>query len=153
MIRTRSRGFQGRKTSSRRVTGATRRGERLPVSSLMMDSAETAIDVKRLVGSDFALSADSGDRVFAAIDDALREGRLVVLDFAGLDNATTVFLNAAVGRLYGSYDADRLREQVRVANANELVARMFRLVTKNAKRYFEDQRRAEERDELLLEGA
>ena len=118
-----------------------------------MKARETTINVKDLVGSDFALSADSGDFVFTAIDGALRDGGRVVLDFDGLDNATTVFLNAAIGRLYGSYDAERLRERVSVANANDLVARMFRLVTRNAKRYFEDRKAAEERDDLMLSDA
>lgn len=111
---------------------------------------KTTIGVKQTIQSDFALSADAGDKVFAAVDEALRQGFEVTLDLSGIENATTVFLNAAVGRLVGSYEADELRRRVHVVHANQLVARMFRLVTKNAKRYFENREAAELRDELLL---
>ena len=111
---------------------------------------KTTIGVRQMINSDFALSADAGDKVFAAIDQALRQGHDVTLDLSGIENATTVFLNAAVGRLVGSYKADELRQRVDVVHANQLVGRMFRLVTRNAKRYFENREAAELRDELLL---
>lgn len=108
------------------------------------------VKVKEVVGSGYALSAGAGEAVYDRVACSIAAQRPTVLDFDGVDNATTVFLNNAVGRLYGTYEADDIRKLLSVENATDNIVALMQVAVRNAKQYFADKEAAEERDRNLV---
>lgn len=112
--------------------------------------ATVLIPIADLVDSPFALSASAGRKVYDAIQAELSAGRSVVLDFSGVENATTVFLNNAVGQLYGHYPEAEIEKRLQVRNAAGSLGSLLKLAVRNAKAYFADRDAAEARDRELV---
>jgi hypothetical protein len=56
----------------------------------------------------FAVSAEDGQRVHDAIAPLLKEGKPVVLSFAGIETIIAAFLNTAVGRLHSVFSENQI---------------------------------------------
>lgn len=61
------------------------------------------ISVSEIVGGRLCVATEDGDRVCEKIASALREGRRVLLFFAGIEMVIPAFLGSAIGRLYGDF--------------------------------------------------
>lgn len=71
------------------------------------------IRVADLIGAPRAVDAADGEKVFQKVLPVLQSGRSVRLSFDGITMVITAFLNAAIGKLYGSLpedEVDRLLE-------------------------------------------
>lgn len=81
------------------------------------------VSVFESIGGPSAISSADGTAVYEQIADALRRGDAAVLSFARVKDVTTAFLNAAIGRLYGDFDEELIREKLRVEHveADQLV--------------------------------
>src|ERR1035441_2968040 len=61
------------------------------------------ISVRKIVGGPLCIATDDGDRVHERIAPHLREGRRIVLSFAGVEMVIPAFLSSAIGQLYGEF--------------------------------------------------
>jgi hypothetical protein len=62
-----------------------------------------SISIRETVGGPLCIAIDDGDRVRERIAPPLREGRRVVLSFAGVEMVIPAFLSSAIGQLYGEF--------------------------------------------------
>jgi hypothetical protein len=92
--------------------------------------------VRDIVGRPLCVAADDGERVCEKVSQLLRGGLPVVLSFEGVDLLTAVFLNAAVGSLYGEFSGDCIRSLVTVSDMAGDDRAILRAVVDNAQRYF-----------------
>jgi len=96
------------------------------------------ISLSELVGSPHAVSSADGTFVYDRIADGLRRGESVILSFAGVEDVTSAFLNAAVGQLYAEFGEHQIREKLRVEDADGDHLALLKRVVERAKEFFRD---------------
>jgi hypothetical protein len=99
------------------------------------------IQLTQLAGGPLCVTPQDGEKVFAAIRDALDAGKRVEISFLGVEDLTSGFLNAAIGQLYGVYPADELRERLSVRDASPQDLATLKRSVDRAKEYFRDKAR------------
>lgn len=99
------------------------------------------VSIVGIVGDGVCVASDDGEKVHSAILRVLDAGNDVVLSFAGVEDLTTVFLNAAVGQLYGRFAEDVLRARLKVKDATEQDLETLKHSVDRAKQYFKEGRR------------
>ena len=77
------------------------------------------ISVRKIVGGPLCIATDDGDRVRERIAPLLREGRRVVLSFAGVEMVIPAFLSSAIGQLYGEFSEGQVDSLVVVQDLPE----------------------------------
>ena len=82
------------------------------------------------------VSASDGQRLHDKIAPLLKAEMPVVLSFEQVDTLIPVFLNAAVGQLYGELPENRLRTLLSVRDLAADMLEMLTHVVDNAKLYF-----------------
>ena len=115
----------------------------------------TIIRVCDFTGGPFAVSAEDGQRVHDAIAPLLKDGKPVVLSFAGIETIIPAFLNTAVGQLYYSgFSENQISGLLAFRGIQAEDRALLDRVTCNAKAYyanpkaFDDAWRAELGDEV-----
>lgn len=110
-----------------------------PVVDLLTSKGMTVnIALAELVGAPHAVSSADGSAVHDRIAEALRHDEPVVLSFAGMEDVTSAFLNAAVGQLYGEFNEDVIRERLRVTDAEGDQLLLLKGVVDRAKEFFRE---------------
>lgn len=107
----------------------------------IMPSTAFQVSVLEIVGDPICVAQDDGQRVFEVLLDALEDGREVSLSFAGVQNLTTAFLNAAVGQLLRHFDAEFLKTHLKARDLRADQVELLREVIERAKLYFQDKAR------------
>ena len=69
----------------------------------------TLVKIASVVGSGICVAAEDGEKVYQVIHESLERGENVTLSFKGIEDLTSVFLNAAIGPLYNEYSEEFLR--------------------------------------------
>lgn len=100
-----------------------------------MDKAIT-VKVVELIGSPLCISSDDGQKVFDKLKELLNAGKKVVISFERVDMLISLFLNVAIGQLYGSFSEDEVKARVEVIGLSEEDMVLLKRVIDNAKRYF-----------------
>jgi len=102
-----------------------------------------SIVLTAIVGSSICVTAEEGDKVFHAISSALRQtDSLVEISFKGVQDLTSLFLNAAIGQLYGGdFDHEVLKNRLRVIDVSQEDLFTLKRCIERAKEYFEDPER------------
>lgn len=80
-------------------------------------------------------SADTnaqGDLLFSAVQGALSKGKIVTIDFDGISNVTSSFVNSSFVRLLDFYDFPTIKSKVRIIGANRQIAEVIK-----SRMYFE----------------
>jgi len=72
--------------------------------SIMND--RVSIRVADLIGGPLCISAEDGQKVFEKILPLLKKSRSVNISFDHVDMVISLFLNVAIGQLYGSFSED-----------------------------------------------
>jgi len=88
------------------------------------------------VGSPLCVASEDGERVHGLLQAALRERRQVDLSFENVSVLTSVFLNSAVGQLYGEFPVEVIRASLSVRDISQGDAELLRCVVTTAKSYF-----------------
>ena len=95
--------------------------------------------VSDLIGSPLCISAEDGQKVFDRLTPLLREGKQVNVSFERVKTLISLFLNASIGQLYGTFNEDQIRAQVKIIGLAEDDLDMLRRVVENAKKYYANQ--------------
>lgn len=101
-----------------------------------MPNEAVTVRIYDLAGGPLCVSTEDGQAVYDKIAPLLRQGRKVVLSFAGVETIISAFLNAAVGQLYGEFPEERIRELLSVEGMEDQDLKVLKRVVDNAKAYF-----------------
>ena len=101
-------------------------------------SEETTVVLREMVGSEYCVASSDGERVYGTIRAALGGGQNVVLSFRNVALLTSAFLNAAIGRLYGDFTEEELRDRVREVDMSLEDEALLQRVIATAKAYFKN---------------
>lgn len=96
------------------------------------------ISVREIVGGHRCITTDDGDRVRQRIAPPLREGRPIVLSFAGVEMVIAAFLSSAIGRLYGEFPEAQVDSLVVVQDLPEGTQPILESSRRWAKAYYRD---------------
>ena len=80
--------------------------------------------------------AEDGAKLCDAIHTALERGDKAVLNFEGVTTLVAVFLNTAIGCLYGSFDPNELDRRLHWKGLDETDESVLRMVRQNAIDYY-----------------
>ncbi|MBK5247300.1 MAG: STAS-like domain-containing protein [Peptostreptococcaceae bacterium] len=99
-------------------------------------SDQIKIKVSELIGNQICISADDGQKVYNKIEQLVREGKQVTVSFANVTMLVSLFLNVAIGQLYGSFDEQHIRNQLKVEGLAPDDMELLKRVVDNAKKYY-----------------
>lgn len=95
-------------------------------------------ELVELVGDGVCVSSTDGEKVYAKITEAIESDCSVLLSFRGVEDLTTVFLNAAIGQLYAKYTEEEVRARLSVTDATAQDLETLKHSIERAKEYFRD---------------
>lgn len=78
------------------------------------------VKVIDIIGTSIAISTDKGKVLLNAIQNSLHNDSTVIVDFEGISDLTTAFLNVAIGHLYNDFSGKELNEKLIIKNLDEL---------------------------------
>lgn len=78
------------------------------------------IKVKDIIDSGIAISAKKGELLLASINKGLQAHSKVLVDFDGITDLTTAFLNVGIGHLYDNFSSQELNQKLEIINLDEL---------------------------------
>ena len=96
------------------------------------------ISIREVVGGPICIATDDGDRVRKRIVLALREGRPIVLSFAGVELVIPAFLSSAIGQLYGEFSEAQVDSLLVVQDIPEGAGPTIESSRRWAKAYYRD---------------
>ena len=76
--------------------------------------------VKDLLGSRLAVSPEKGEVLYEFLYKNLENKDNIVINFAGIEQHTTAFLNKAFGKLYSNFSSEELNQLIRIDKLDEL---------------------------------
>ena|SRR5258708_4395627 len=82
------------------------------------------ISIKRIAGG--ADTGGQGETVYGLVVAALKEHQFVVLDFAGVQTATSSFVNAALVQMLDLHSFDEIKRRVRVVRSTRQINEMIK---------------------------
>ena len=85
----------------------------------------------------YCVVSDDGERLSEQVATELSAGRCVELDFSGVKDVISAFLNPAIGSLYGRFPKDFISANLRLTGLDETDAEIVEIVRERAIRYFE----------------
>ena len=74
----------------------------------------------------FADTNTQGDALFNAVNAGLQVEDVIKVDFAGISNATSSFMNSSFVRLLASHDFETIRRRIMVVGANRQIAALIK---------------------------
>lgn len=96
------------------------------------------VELALLVNGSSCVSSDDGHAVYQRIARNLAARTPVIVSFAGVEDVTTAFLNAAIGKLYGDFSEEEIRDLLCVENAEPDHLALLKRVVDRAKDFFRD---------------
>ena len=96
------------------------------------------ISVRETVGGPLCIATGDGDRVRERIAPHLREGRRIVISFAGIEMVIPAFLSSAIGQLYGEFSEAQVDSLVVVQDLPEGIRPIIESSRRWAKAYYRD---------------
>lgn len=98
---------------------------------------DSTISVAGVIDGGICVAADDGHKVHDKIIAEFERDNRVTLSFRGVTRLTTLFLNAAVGQLYGEYPENYMRSHFTPAEeAEDWHLTRLKTVVDHAKRFF-----------------
>lgn len=97
------------------------------------------IDIYSITGDSICASAESGSLVYDRIKKAVTADKKVEISFLNVTLLTTAFLNIAIGKLYGEFKEEKLKELLSVApETQDKYKIQLKRVIDTAKLYYKD---------------
>lgn len=98
---------------------------------------DSTISIVELIGSNLFISAEDGQKVFEQTYQLLEEGYVVTLSFERMEMIISLFLNVAIGQLYGTkLDESILKNNLHFTNISQDDKDLLEQVVDNAKKYY-----------------
>lgn len=94
------------------------------------------IRVADLIGSPLCISAEDGQKVFDKVEALFKDGNPVLISFDRVNMLISLFLNVAIGQLYGTFSEDEIRSKLQVEGLSGDDMELLKRVVDNAKRYY-----------------
>ena len=102
----------------------------------------TLVKIASVVGSGICVAAEDGEKVYQIIHESLEKGENVTLSFKGIEDLTSVFLNAAIGPLYGEFPEGFLKAHMNPPqDASQQDLDTLRRCVMRAKEYYKNPER------------
>ncbi|MCD6115558.1 STAS-like domain-containing protein [bacterium] len=96
------------------------------------------INVYAITGDSFCVAAEDGEKVFNQIKKGVLEGKNIDVSFLNVDMLTSAFLNTAIGKLYGEFDENKIKETLSVSDISEEDRLLLKRVVDTAKSYYKN---------------
>ena len=106
------------------------------------------VNIFSIVGNNLCTWPEDGEKIFLKIKQAIDFGYKVRLCFKNVSLLTASFLNVAIGKLYGEYDYDKIKERMEVCCASLDDRLLIRRVTDCAKQFYLKKRTEIQTEEL-----
>jgi len=94
------------------------------------------IKVSDLVGGPLCISVEDGQKVFEKVERLFKEGKQVIISFKNVTLVIGLFLNIAIGQLYGVFTEKEIRTKLKVKDLSQDDMVLLKHVVDNAKKYF-----------------
>lgn len=104
-------------------------------------SDRVTINVADVIGGTLCISSEDGQKIFEKLVPLLKEGKHVIISFERITTIISLFLNVAVGQLYGTFTEEQIREQLQVSDLADDDLDILKRVVDNAKRYYANRER------------
>lgn len=101
---------------------------------------QITIKVTDLIGSKLCISAEDGQKVFEKTEPFIRSGKKITISFENVTMLISLFLNVAIGQLYGSFSQELIRQQLKVKGLSSDDMELLKRVVDNAKKYYSNQK-------------
>ena len=108
------------------------------------------VKVNDYVSCNKGVTPDEGQPIYDRLMGIFKDGNRAVLDFSGVEIATTGFLNVFIGNLYRTYTSDDLKGMLELENVSPSTAFRIKKVTDNAKSFYRDEEKYNESVESVL---
>lgn len=92
-----------------------------------MSENKCYIYVKDVTGVQ-ALSDEDGEKLFHIIENSISQKFKVIVDFEGVEEILTIYLNAAIAPLYENHTSDELNEYLKIINLGEHISSLKRVI-------------------------
>lgn len=97
---------------------------------------ENYINVADLIDSPSALSQEAGNIVYNEIVASFEKKEVIHVDFNKVESIISPFLNTAIGKLYGKYSSDTIKNFLDLKNFPDSKVSTLNVVISNAKKYY-----------------
>ena len=111
-------------------------------------SDQIKIKVADLIGSQLCISAKDAQKLFGKVEQLMKDGKQITISFENVTMIISLFLNVAIGQLYGSFSEDLVRSQLKVEGLSSDDMELLKHVVDNAKKYYSNK---ESYDDAWLE--
>lgn len=89
-----------------------------------------------IVGDSLCISGEDGQKVFEEVQSLLTDGKDVTLSFQGVRMLISLFLNVAIGQLYGSFGSEVVDSRLSMKDMMDDDLELLDQVIENAKKYY-----------------
>ncbi|MDE0041845.1 MAG: STAS-like domain-containing protein [Candidatus Poribacteria bacterium] len=114
-------------------------------------SEHVHISTLEVVGSPFCVASSDGQKICDHLTAALKADRSIALSFRNVSTLTAVFLNAAIGQLYGIFSEEQIRSRLKVVDVEQDGSALLNRVVETAKLYFKDPQRFDQVVQEIME--
>lgn len=97
---------------------------------------EDYVKVKDLIGTEWCVSVDDGEKLFTTIKSSLSLKQHVTVSFSDVSLITPCFMNMAIGRLYGEFHDELITRFLKISDLTDKDIKLLQIQIKRAKRFF-----------------
>lgn len=94
------------------------------------------VRVTDIIGGHIGISADDGQRVYRAIESCIRNRSPIVVSFESITTLVPLFLNTAIGQLYGTYEESVINDNLIIEGMSRDDLALLEHVREHVKRYY-----------------
>lgn len=98
-----------------------------------------------------ALDPEIGKKLQETITAHFKKNVNVILDFSQITHILTLFLNPAIGDLYGTFSSEEIKEKLKLANVSDTDFPVFAMVLDRAKSFYDHPKEWSEAIQEVLE--
>lgn len=111
------------------------------------------INIQKVINGRSALTQEQGDLVYQQIISYFQNNEPVRLDFSNVERIISPFLNNAIGKLYGCYTSEQIKNLLSLYNFPEEKNATLNIVISNAKKYYSNRELFESSVKDVIENA
>ena len=110
------------------------------------------ISIYAITGDSFCVAAEDGEEVFKQIKKGFLEEKKIDISFLNVEMLTSAFLNTAIGKLYGEFDEDKIKDNLSVSDISNEDKLLLKRVVDTAKAYYKNPNQFEDSINKIIEG-